>query len=193
MAFSHETGNTHYGASMTTTPTTVDVPFLDLRPSHRPIKQQVLEQVEKLIDTGAFTNGPAVAEFEAAFADYVGSRHAIGLASGLDALRLGLLAAGVGPGDEVIVPANTFIATLEAVSQTGATPVIVDMSDADWNLDPDKTEAAITGRTKALLPVHLYGQMADMRRLGEIAERHGIVIVEDACQAHGATRDGLTA
>src|SRR3954452_1428829 len=112
---------------MTTTPTTVDVPFLDLRPSHRPIKQDVLAQVEALIDSGAFINGPQVAAFEAAFAEYVGARIAIGLSNGLDALRLGLIAAGVEDGDEVVVPANTFIATLEAVSQAGGVPVVVDM------------------------------------------------------------------
>jgi dTDP-4-amino-4,6-dideoxygalactose transaminase len=178
---------------MTTTATQVDVPFLDLRPSHRPIKHEVLQQVEALIDSGAFTNGPAVSEFEAAFADYVGTQFSVGLASGLDALRLGLLAAGLAEGDEVIVPANTFIATLEAVSQAGGVPRIVDMSESDWNIDVQLADAAVSERTKAIMPVHLYGQMADMRAVLDLADRRHLSVVEDACQAHGATRGGITA
>jgi dTDP-4-amino-4,6-dideoxygalactose transaminase len=161
------------------------VPFLDLRHSHDSLKETLLEAFGDLIDANAFTNGPAVAEFEAAFAAYCRREACIGLASGLDALRLGLLAAGLEPGDEVIVPANTFIATLEAVSQAGGVPVIADVSKSDLNMDPEAAGAAVTDRTRFLMPVHLYGQMADMRALLEL----GIPILEDACQAHGASRD----
>jgi dTDP-4-amino-4,6-dideoxygalactose transaminase len=146
-----------------------------------------------LIDSGSFINGPPVREFEEAFARYTGTTAAVGLASGLDALRLGLLAAGIAAGDEVIVPANTFVATFEAVTQAGGKPVVVDMSDADWNIDPTAVEAAITDRTRYLMPVHLYGQMADMRVLLQIARKRGVAIIEDACQAHGARREGIRA
>ena len=169
------------------------VPFLDLATAHRHLKAEVLEAISDLIDTAAFTGGPAVREFEEAFADFVGTRFAVGLASGLDALRLALLAAEIRPGDEVIVPANTFIATLEAVTQAGGRPVVVDMSEADWNIDAADVDAAVSPRTRFLMPVHLYGQMADMRSLEAIARRHELTIVEDACQAHGAKRDGLGA
>jgi dTDP-4-amino-4,6-dideoxygalactose transaminase len=172
-----------HGATQTT------VPFLDLGLSHEPLKDLLLGAFSDLIDNNAFTNGPAVAEFEAAFAAYCRRGACIGVASGLDALRLGLLAAGLEPGDEVIVPANTFIATLEAVSQAGGVPVIVDVTESDLNMDPEAARAAITERTRFLLPVHLYGQMADMRALLEL----GIPILEDACQAHGARRDGAFA
>ena len=174
---------------LTQAATTTTVPFLDLRPSHESLKETLLEAFGDLIDTNAFTNGPAVAEFEGAFATYCRREACIGVASGLDALRLGLLAAGLEPSDEVIVPANTFIATLEAVSQAGGVPVIVDAGESDLNMDPDAASAAVTDRTRFLLPVHLYGQMADMRALRELE----IPIVEDACQAHGASRDGAVA
>ena len=152
-----------------------------------------MAEISDLIDSGAFTNGPHVGAFEAAFAHYCGAKECVGLASGLDALRLGLLAAGIEPGNEVIVPANTFVATLEGVAQARAIPVLADARESDYNLDPAAVEAAITPRTRFIAPVHLYGQMADMRALVEIAERHGLAIVEDACQAHGAERDGLRA
>jgi dTDP-4-amino-4,6-dideoxygalactose transaminase len=171
----------------------VRVPFLDLAPSHRPLREAILADIGALIDSGAFTNGPPVAAFERDFAAFVGTTHCVGVASGLDALRLGLLADGIAPGDEVIVPADTFIATFEAVSQVGGVPVPVDVSEGDYNLDPEAVAAAIGPRTRFLLPVHLYGQVADMRALLALAERHGLSVHEDACQAHGATRDGLTA
>jgi dTDP-4-amino-4,6-dideoxygalactose transaminase len=134
-----------------------------------------------------------VREFEQAFAAYCGTRHAVGTGSGLDALRLALLAFGVGPGDEVVVPAQTFVATLEAVTQAGARPVLADVSPADYALDPAATAAAITPRTRCLLPVHLFGQMADMVALRALATARGLDILEDACQAHGARRDGIVA
>ena len=173
--------------------TTTRVPFLDLGAIHGDLKDDLLEAFSSLIDSGAFINGPQVGEFEEAFASYVGTAHAVGLASGLDALRLGLVAAGIQAGDEVIVPANTFVATLEAVTQAGGRPVPVDMSEADWNIDVAAIEAAVGERTRFLLPVHLYGQMADMRALVALAERHDLILFEDACQAHGAERDGIVA
>jgi len=169
------------------------VPFLDLGPAHAPLKESVLEEIGELLDSGAFTNGPAVARFEDAFAAYCGVDHCVGLASGLDALRLGLIAIGLEPGDEVIVPAATFVATLGAVTQAGGIPVVADVSDCDYCLDAAAASAAAGPRTRGLIPVHLYGQMADMRALGAVAERHGLMVLEDACQAHGAARDGLRA
>jgi dTDP-4-amino-4,6-dideoxygalactose transaminase len=169
------------------------VPFLDLGEIHDELRAEILEDVGRLIDTGAFTNGPQVSEFEESFASWCGSRECVGLASGLDALRLALLAAGIERGDEVVVPANTFIATFEAVSQAGGVPVPVDVGESDYNLDLAAVEAAVTERTRFVLPVHLYGQLTDMRGLSAIAERHGLRVLEDACQAHGATRDGFRA
>jgi dTDP-4-amino-4,6-dideoxygalactose transaminase len=169
------------------------VPFLDLGPSHAGLANALLDDFARLIESGAFTNGPAVAEFEEAFAAYCGSAHCVGLASGLDALRLALVALELEPGDEVIVPADTFVATLEAVTQAGGTPVLADVSESDYNLDPEAAEAAVGPRTRALLPVHLYGQLADLERLSALAERHKLPVVEDACQAHGARRDGRVA
>jgi len=169
------------------------VPFLDLAPMHEPVKQPILEAVAELFESNAFINGPAVAEFEQAFATYCERNLSVGLASGLDALKLALLAGGIERGDEVLVPANTFIATFEAVSQAGGKPVVVDVTEDDLNIDVGACEAALTPRTRFLMPVHLYGQLADMRALGELAERRRLEIVEDAAQAHGATRDGLRA
>jgi len=170
-------------------PSRVVVPFLDLGRVHGELKSQVLADVSRLIDSGAFVNGDAVADFERDFGRYCGRRECVGTSSGLDALRLALIAAGVGPGDEVVLPAQTFVATLEAVLQAGATPVLADVSQTDYNLDPQAAAAAAGVRTRALLPVHLYGQLADMRELEALAERLDCLIVEDACQAHGAERD----
>jgi dTDP-3-amino-3,4,6-trideoxy-alpha-D-glucose transaminase len=167
------------------------VPFLDLAPIHRELKEPLLDEIAALIDSGAFANGPQVAAFETAYAAYCGTAHCVGVASGLDALRLGLLAAGIEPGDEVVVPAHTFVATLEAVTQAHGVPVLCDITEDDYGLDPEAVASAVGLATRAILPVHLYGQMADMRRLAAVAERHGLAMVEDACQAHGASRDGL--
>jgi dTDP-4-amino-4,6-dideoxygalactose transaminase len=171
----------------------VGVPFLDLAPSHAPLKDAILADIAALVDAGAFTNGPAVASFERDFAEYCGVAQCVGVASGLDALRLALLALGLERGDEVIVPANTFVATFEAVTQAGGVPVPVDVLESDYNLDTVAVEAAVGPRTRFVLPVHLYGQLADMRSLRELAARRDLLIVEDACQAHGAVRDGLRA
>jgi dTDP-4-amino-4,6-dideoxygalactose transaminase len=173
--------------------TTPAVPFLDLRPSHEPLKEALLEELADLIDSGAFTNGPQVARFEEAFAAYCGTRFCVGTASGLDGLRLGLVAAGLEPGDEVVVPAQTFVATYEAVTQAGGRPIPADVSERDYGLDPEAAADALGPRTRFLLPVHLFGQMADGVALADLAERRGLVLVEDACQAHGARRDGFRA
>ncbi len=178
---------------LSTVSTAPAVPFLDLRPSHEALKAAILADISDLIDAGTFTNGPQVREFEDAFAAYCGTEHCVGVASGLDALRLALIAAGLEPGDEVIVPALTFVATFEAVTQAGGIPVLVDVSETDYCLDPAAVEAAIGPRTRFLLPVHLYGQLANMRALEEVAHRHGLRILEDACQAHGAERGGFRA
>lgn len=169
------------------------VPFLDLESSHGDLRTGLLRDIGALIDSGRFTNGPEVREFEEAFAQFVGVDHCVGVASGLDGLRLALQAAGLEPGDEVIVPAMTFVATLEAVTQAGGTPVVADIGESDWNLDVAAAASRIGPRTRFLLPVHLYGQMADLEGLRNLAAQKGIQIVEDACQSHGAVRDGRSA
>jgi dTDP-4-amino-4,6-dideoxygalactose transaminase len=171
----------------------VRVPFLDLAPSHEDLKDAILADIADLIDAGAFTNGPQVAAFESDFAGYCGTRACVGVASGLDALRFALLAAGIEPGDEVVVPANTFVATAEAVSQAGGTPVLVDADERDYCLDVSAIEGVLSERTRFVMPVHLYGQLADMRALTALAERRGLDVIADACQAHGATREGIGA
>jgi dTDP-4-amino-4,6-dideoxygalactose transaminase len=173
--------------------TVLRVPFLDLRPSHEPLKASLLEELADLMDTNAYVNGPEVARFEEAFAGYCGTARSVGVSSGLDGLRLALLACDPEPGAEAIVPAMTFVATVEAVTQAGLRPVLVDISDRDLCLDPDGVAAALDARTRFVVPVHLYGQLADMTRLVPIARRHDAIVIEDACQAHGAERDGLRA
>jgi dTDP-4-amino-4,6-dideoxygalactose transaminase len=160
---------------------------------HAPLKSRLVTDFDELIETGAFTNGPHVTAFEREFASYCGTPHCIGVASGLDALRLALLAVGIEPQDEVVVPAMTFVATLEAVTQAGGTPVVVDIAADDYCLDVDAAGRAVGERTRALMPVHLYGQVADMQGLRRLADRRGLHLIEDACQAHGAERDGLRA
>jgi dTDP-4-amino-4,6-dideoxygalactose transaminase/DNA-binding CsgD family transcriptional regulator len=174
-------------------PAASDVPFIDLGPTHAGLMGAIAGDVVELIESGKFTDGPQVGKFEEAFAEYCGCAYSIGVASGLDALRLVLLAAEIEPGDQVILPANTFAATIEAVVQAGGKAVLADVSEDDYNLDPAAVEEALTPQTRFLLPVHLYGQMADLAALERLAERHGLAIVEDACQAHGARRDGRRA
>jgi dTDP-4-amino-4,6-dideoxygalactose transaminase len=171
----------------------VRVPFVDLETANSAVKQRILARIGHMIDSGDFTNGEAVAEFERRFADYAGRQLSVGVSSGLDALRLSLVASGLAPGAGVIVPAMTFAATFAAVMQAGGTPVVVDVAEVDYNIDVDDVERAARAGATHLLPVHLYGQMADMRRLLSVAEADGLQIVEDACQAHGAHRDGLKA
>jgi len=169
------------------------VPFLDLSASNARLTRQLLVDIERLLESGVFTNGPNVASFEDAFAAYCGTTHCVGVASGLDALRLGLSAAGLEDGDEVIVPAATFVATVEAVIQAGGVPVLADISEEDYCLDVDAASAAVSARTHSFMPVHLYGQLADLRALKREALSHGVLVIEDACQAHGAERDGYRA
>ena len=169
----------------------VGVPFVDLRPSCGELNDAILADIAELLESSRFHYGAQVAEFEAAFARYCGAEHCIGISSGLDALRLALLAAGIESGDEVIVPASTFVATFAAVRQAGGIPIPVDASESDYNLDVELVEGAVSERTRVVVPVHLYGQMTDMRALLEVADKLDLVIVEDAAQAHGAERDGL--
>jgi dTDP-4-amino-4,6-dideoxygalactose transaminase len=166
---------------------------VDLGPANGAVKRRVLDRIGETIDRGDFTNGHAVEEFERELADHSGRRHCVAVSSGLDALRLSLVASGLAPDAGVIVPAMTFAATFEAVIQAGGTPLVVDVAEGDYNLDVVATEVAAAEGATHVLPVHLYGQMADIRGLSSVAERHGLQIVEDACQAHGARRDGVTA
>ncbi|HEX8605424.1 MAG TPA: DegT/DnrJ/EryC1/StrS family aminotransferase [Pseudoduganella sp.] len=168
----------------------MSVPFLDLQAINNSQAAELETAFRRVLQSGWFVLGKEVAQFEERFAAYCGSRHCIGVANGLDAIMLVLRAWGIGPGDEVIVPSNTFIATWLAVSQCGATPVPVEPVEATYNIDPARIEAAITPRTRAIIPVHLYGQPADMEAVLAIAARHGLKVLEDAAQAHGATNDG---
>jgi dTDP-4-amino-4,6-dideoxygalactose transaminase len=174
-------------------PTGPPVPFLDLKAQYKGIRKEVLRALREVAESATYVLGPRVAEFEAAFAAYAGARHCVGVNTGTSALHLALIGAGVGPGDEVITVPMTFIATSWAVSYTGATPVFVDVDPVTYTMDPEQVERRITPRTKALLPVHLYGQPADLGPLLEIGRRHGIPVVEDAAQAHGAKYQGTGA
>ena len=169
------------------------VPFLDLKAQYTAMKTELDAAIREVVDNTAFAGGPFVARFEESFAAFTATPHAIGVGSGTDALWFALLAMGVGPGDEVITVPNTFIATAEAISFCGATPVFVDIDPRFHTMDPARIEAAITPRTRAIIPVHLYGQTADMDPILEIARRHGLRVIEDACQAHGATYKGRPA
>lgn len=169
------------------------VPFVDLAFVHHAVKSRILQDVAEVIEAGSFIDGAQVAEFEERYASFCRRRFCVGVSSGLDALRLALLAGDVEPGAEVIVPANTFVATVEAVRQAGAQPVFVDADERDYNVNPAAVAASVTPKTQWLVPVHLYGQMADMHSLVKIANDCKFNIIEDACQAHGAERDGLIA
>src|SRR5437870_5268117 len=171
----------------------MQVPFLDLKAHHEPIRPELESAIREVLDSNAFAGGPFVAKFEQDFAAFCGTSHAIGVGNGTDALWLTLLALGVGPGDEVITAPMTFMATAEAISFCGATPVFVDIDERTYTLDPEKLERAISPRTKAVIPVHLFGQVADMDPVLEIAGRHGLPVIEDACQAHGAEFRGRKA
>ncbi len=169
------------------------IPFLDLKAPYAELQTDLDAAYHRVAERGWFVLGQEVEAFENEFAAYCGAAHCIGVANGLDALHLILRALGVGPGDEVIVPSNTYVATWLAVSQTGATPVPVEPDARTYNLDPARIEAAITPRTKAVLPVHLYGQAAEMDRIAAVAAAHGLKVVEDAAQAHGARCGGRAA
>ena len=162
------------------------VPFVDLGSLHRDIEDELHEVFTRVLRSSAFVLGPEVARFEQHFAAYCGTEHCVAVNTGTAALHLVLAALGVGPGDEVITVPHTFIATAEAITAVGATPVFVDIDPVSYCMDPELLEAAITARTRAIIPVHIYGQMADMSAINEIAEQHAIPVIEDACQAHGA-------
>lgn len=168
----------------------MNVPFVDLQAQYRSIKAEVDGAVARVVESASFILGREVEAFEAAFAEYVGARFCVGVSNGTAAVQLAVTACGLGAGDEVIVPANTFFASAEAVSTANATPVFVDADPVSYNIDVSKIEAAITERTRAILPVHLYGQAADLDPIFEIAERHNLLVIEDAAQAHGARYKG---
>jgi len=169
------------------------VPFLDLLPAYEELSAELDAAAARVLSSGWYVLGPEVETFEAAFADWAGTRHCVGVASGLDALHLSLLAMGIGPGDEVLVPSNTYVATWLAVSWAGALPVPVEPDPVSGNIDPDRLAAARTPRTRAVLPVHLYGNPADMDAVTDFAARHGLAVLEDAAQAHGARLHGCSA
>ena len=169
------------------------IPFLDLKAINLAQGAELEAAFHRVLHSGWFIQGQEVAAFEKSFAGYCGAEHAVGTANGLDAIILLLKAIGVGPGDEVIVPSNTFIATWLAVSHCGATPVPVEPDEATYNIDPARIAAAITPRTKAIVPVHLYGQPADMDAINALAKQHGLSVIEDSAQAHGARYKGRRA
>jgi len=166
------------------------IPFLDLKAQYASIKPEIDEAIQSVIDSCQFVGGSYVKHFERSFAAFSGASHAVGASSGTSAIHLALVALGIGPEDEVITPCNTFIATTEAISHCGARPVLVDVEEDTQLIDPAAIEAAITRRTKAIVPVHLYGQAADMSAIRAIANKHGLKTVADAAQAHGADING---
>jgi dTDP-4-amino-4,6-dideoxygalactose transaminase len=162
------------------------VPFLDLKSHHAPLRDEFDHAIREVIDSGIFAGGPAVVLFEEAFAKFCNCEHAVGLGSGTEAVWLALMACGVGSGDEVITAPTTFMATAEAITYCGATPVFVDVDERTYTMDPGALSRALTSRTKAIVPVHLFGQMANMDPILKFARQHGLFVVEDAAQAHGA-------
>jgi len=165
------------------------IPFVDLRAQYETIRADVRAAIDRVLESSAYILGPDVAEFEEAFAGYCGAAHCVGVSSGTAALKLGLQALGIGPGDEVILPANTYIASALAISQVGATPVLVDV-DGRYRPSLAAIEAAITKRTRAIMPVHLYGRAVELAPILSLARRHHLYVIEDACQAHGALTGG---
>ena len=168
----------------------MNVPYFDLKTQYGELREEILAALDRVCRNASFILGDEVAQFEKEFAAYCETKYCVALNTGTSALHLGLLAAGVQPGDEVITTPNTFIATAEAISYTGAKPVFVDVDPATAVIDPKQIERAITTRTKAILPVHLYGRPVDLETILDIAKRRGLVVIEDACQAHGARYRG---
>ena len=164
----------------------VKIPFLDLKAHHDPIRNEVMAAINAVVDQNAFAGGPFVSRFEEDYARFCGAKYCVGVANGTDAIWLALLAKGIGPGDEVITVPMTFMATAEAISYAGATPVFVDIDPQTYTIDVSKLAAAVTSRTKAIIPVHLFGQCADMDPLLEFAAQHNLVVIEDGAQAQGA-------
>jgi dTDP-4-amino-4,6-dideoxygalactose transaminase len=168
----------------------MNVPFLDLHQQYIGIKSEIDEAIQRVIDKSAFIGGPFVDAFETAFAAFCGAKHCVGVANGTDAIFITLKSLGIGAGDEVIVPANSFIATSEAVSLTGARVVFCDIDPRTYNIDPARIAARVTSKTRAIICVHLYGQPADMDPILEVARQYKLLVIEDAAQAHGATYKG---
>jgi dTDP-4-amino-4,6-dideoxygalactose transaminase len=174
----------------------VEIPFLDLKKPHLELEEELVKVFRECLRNASFVGGPQVQAFEEEFAQFCETKYCVAVSSGTDALCFALMAGGIGPGDEVITVPNTFIATTEAISQTGATPAFVDIDERTYNMDPNKLEAYLkfriphsairNGQPRAVLPVHLYGQSADMDPILEIADHYGLIVIEDACQAHGA-------
>jgi dTDP-4-amino-4,6-dideoxygalactose transaminase len=171
----------------------MDIPFVDLKAQYRAIQDEVRQAMAEVLEHACFILGPPLEVFEKALAQFCAAKHCIGVANGTDAIHLMLRAAGIGPGDEVIVPAMTFVATALGVTQAGASPVLVDVHGKDALLDANQIIRAVTPRTKAILPVHLYGRCADMDAIHAVAASHGLLVFEDAAQAHGATYQGKPA
>ena len=171
----------------------MQVPFLDLKAQYQNIQHEINAAIQQVIERTAFAGGPFVEQFEKDFAAFSNCKYAIACSSGTSALRLALFSLGIGPGDEVITTPNTFIATAEAITACGATPIFVDVDDQTYNMNPELLEDAITRQTKAIIPVHLYGQICEMEKILRIADSHGLFVIEDACQAHGAEYKGWTA
>ena len=170
------------------------IPLVDLNAQHEAVAEEIAEGWQEVLARTAFIGGPQVAAFEGEYAEFIGVPHCVGMANGTDAIEIALRALGVGRGDECMLPANTFIATAEAVSRAGATPVLVDCADDEtYLIDTDAVEAAVTPRTRAIIPVHLYGQAAPVERLLPLARHRGIWLLEDAAQAQGARRNGTSA
>ncbi len=169
------------------------IPLVDLKAQYLSIKDEIDAAIQRVVDSTSFILGPDVRAFEEEFARFCGVQHAVGVDSGTAALHLAFLACGIGPGDEVITTPHTFIATIGMLGRVGARPVFVDIDPQTYNIDPTRIEAAITERTKAIMPVHLYGQPAEMDSILEIADRHGLKVIEDAAQAHGAEYKGRRA
>ena len=169
------------------------VPFIDLKAHHAPFREEFRDAIDKVIDSCEFAGGPRVEEFENDFATFCETKYAIGVGSGTEALWLALIALGVGPGDEVITVPSTFLATAEAITYCGARPVFVDIDECSYTMDPTALERAISPKTKAIIPVHLFGQTADMDAILEVANKNALPVIEDACQAHGALYKGRKA
>lgn len=168
------------------------IPFLDLHAIHSPMEKEMQQAFAKVLSCSSFVLGPELEQFEKEYADFCGTKYCVGTASGLDALSLSLMAAGIKTGDEVILPAHTFIATFLAISNIGAIPVPVDVDEKHMNMDPGKIESAITNKTRAILPVHLYGLPCEMDPILDIAASHGLKVIEDNAQSHGAKYKGKT-